>query len=130
MYTAKKVHNLAYWKVKSTKPKHPRCIKRIPKRTCWKRREIKPRLSALTGLKIQIIMSSLKKHCCFGCSRHSDVDGIKSFDKDDRPKNIKMKEQCFVAWSLQHQETLSTQNNIQEALTTHFDFISLSTRSF
>ena len=32
-----------------------------------------------------------EKHCYFRCSRPPDVDGIKSFDKDDRPQNIKIK---------------------------------------
>ena len=31
------------------------------------------------------------KHCYFRCSRPPDVDGIKIFDKDNQPQNIKIK---------------------------------------
>ena len=30
----------------------------------------------------------MAKHCCFGCIRPPDVDGNKSFDKDDQAANI------------------------------------------
>ena len=39
------------------------------------------------------------KHCYFKCSRPPDVDGIKTFDKDDQATKHKDKTQCFVAWS-------------------------------
>ena len=39
------------------------------------------------------------KHCYFRCSRPPDVAGIKIFNKDDQAATIKIKEQCFAAWS-------------------------------
>ena len=48
-------------------------------------------LLLLIGLKILIIM----KHCYFRYSGSPDVDRI---IKKTRPKNIKMKEQCFSTW--------------------------------
>ena len=39
------------------------------------------------------------KHCYFRCSRPPDVDGVKIFDTDDQASKIKIKEQCFAAWS-------------------------------
>ena len=56
-------------------------------------------LLLLIGLKILIIMTSLQNIVISGFSRSPDVDGIKIFDKDDQAQNIKIKEQCFTAWS-------------------------------
>ena len=39
------------------------------------------------------------KYRYFRCSRPPDVDGIKTFDKDDQAAKIKIKERCVAAWS-------------------------------
>ena len=39
------------------------------------------------------------KHCYFRCSRPPDVDGIKTFDKDDQATKHYNNKQCIAAWS-------------------------------
>ena len=108
-------------------------------------------LLRLIELKILIIMTSLQNIVITGAQLQGllMLMGSKFLIKMIRPQNIKMKEQCFVAWSSlskilshQHQETLSTEITKfcsevmmikifkQEALAAHFDFISFSTRLF
>ena len=75
-------------------------------------------LLLLIGIKVTVMMTSLKKHCYFRCSRPPDVDGIKIFDQDDQatkhysfhlhvlqPGHLYQK-----LWPHQHQEALSTWN--------------------
>ena len=55
-----------------------------------------PRLPAFNRIENFDYYDVTSKHCYFGCSRSSDVDGI---IKMTRPQNIKMKVWCFAAWS-------------------------------
>ena len=52
-------------------------------------------------------------HYYFWCSRPSDVNGIKWFDKDDKTTNlnIKIKEHCFMAWPCLLYQHLDTKNS-------------------
>ena len=58
------------------------------------------------------------KHCYFGCSKSSDVNGIKILIKMTRPQNIVLSFYVLRPgrlyqkfWSHQHQETSSIRNN-------------------
>ena len=53
----------------------------------------------LIGLKVLIMMTSLQSIFYFGSSRPPDVDGIKTFDKDDQATKDCFLSSCFVAWS-------------------------------
>ena len=87
------------------------------KRPCWKDAKLK---WAAKGSWFKSFSHDdlTTKHCYFRWSRPPDVDGIKSLIKMTRLQSIKIKEQCFAAWSSlqkfwshQHQEALSTWKN-------------------
>ena len=56
-------------------------------------------LLLLIGLKILIIMTSPQNIVILGAQGLLMLMGSKFLIKMTRPQNIKMKEQCFAAWS-------------------------------